>query len=121
MAVGDLQAAAGQAFNNVGSKWLANTLKTNLAAFAAACKSTFVESNVNDHPMGNWLAIIAALATTMPTGGSVNHPVVTYLQMQQAAQSVGGMCSLAFQLNAQGLIANAQATVILNAYNANLT
>lgn len=117
-AAADLSQAAGQAFTNIGAKWNLNTLKNAVTLFASDCAGVFVESNPNDHPMGDWLAIIAAIGQDMPSGGAPTQPVISFSQMQSAAKAVGGMCSLGFQLNASLLITNAQAAAVLAAYNA---
>ena len=111
----DLPSAASHAFIDLGAKWNANTLVTALSGFAAALKNTFLESNPTDHPCGNWLAVIAALAVTMPqSGGSVGAPAVTFEQMSDAAKWVAALCILAQELGT-----SAQQAAVLVAYNGN--
>lgn len=115
----NLNQAAGQAYTNLNVLWFAGTLGAQLALFAADCAGSFLESAPNDHPIGNWLAVIAALANGTPAGlAAVGIPNATFRQSAAAAQHVASICFLAQQLNTQLLITNAQANVILAAYNA---
>jgi len=115
----NLNQAAGQAATNLNVLWFAGTLGAKLALFAADCAATFVESNPNDHAMGDWLAVIAALANGIPAGlFAVGIPNASFQQAAAASRYISGMCFLGAQLNTQSLITNAQAAAVLAAYNA---
>lgn len=67
-AAASLAAAAGGAQLQMESIWYAGTLPTALLAFNTAAAPFFLDTRPNDHPIGNWLAIIAAIGATNPTG-----------------------------------------------------
>lgn len=109
----DLPTAANDSFDDLHTLWLANTLKTQLTAFCRTLLPDFDQQNINGHPVSNWLILILALATQMP---STN---VSYDNLITAADQVYRICWVTQQLgNVQTLITTAQATAVLAQYNA---
>jgi len=106
--------AANLSYKQLDLKWTANTLDTATLAFATAANPTFPDSDQNSRPVGNWLILIDALVSTMPTG------VVSLMDFNQAVEFVSRMCYAAFTINAQTppLITNGQAIALLAAWNA---
>jgi hypothetical protein len=107
-----LSQAAYQAVNNLKPWWADNTLKTRLTTFAADLQATFPDQTPDNHPVGNWLAIIAALADQMPAAA------VPFTSFMTAADYVYKMCWMTNQLDVQNLISAAQAAAVLAEYNA---
>lgn len=107
-----LAQAAGQAFDNLHIRWLANQLKSVLAAFSQATLPTFPESAPNSNPVSNWLTLVGALAQPMP---ATNVPID---QLTDAAEFVYRLCWMASFLQTSGGITNAQANFLLASYNA---
>lgn len=107
-----LAAAAGQAFDNLTSHYIAGNLKITLDQFWGANLDSFPESEPNSHPVSNWLTVIAALADIMPTG---QPPLV---QLTQAAEAVYRLCWMASFLRGSGGISHDQADALLASYNA---
>jgi hypothetical protein len=105
--------AAKISFEDLYTLWLGGTIKARLTAFWKAINPIFDANTPNDEPCGNWVELIAALATEM---SSVS---VTFDDMNSAAQYVYRLCWLTNQLNAQTpqLVTNAQAAAVLAAYN----
>lgn len=110
----NLPAAAQHAYTNLEPFWVAGTLKAKLLAFATTTLASFSSTVPNNIPIANWCALIEALSTDM-NGGALVEPMA----IRTAARYVYGICYLGAQLQGQGNISGAQATVILNAYNAN--
>lgn len=114
----DLEHAAVTAADHLYTLWLANTLKTALTTFwgsliGAGAADKFPQDNANNHPVSNWLILIAALAKGMPASN------VSYTDLDTAINYVYRVCWMTNQLDVQGLISSAQATAVLTAYNAN--
>ena len=107
-----LSQAAGQAFDNLHIRWLANQMKSTLTIFASTALPTFPEADPSSNPVSNWLTLIAALAAPM---AATNVPIE---QLTTAAQFVYRLCWVASFLQAQGGITNTQATFLLATYNA---
>lgn len=107
-----LAQAAGQAFDNLHIRWLANQLKSVLTIFSQTALPTFPESAPDSNPVSNWLTLIAALAAPMP---ATNVPID---QLTLAAQFVYRLCWMASFLQSSGGITNTQATFLLATYNA---
>lgn len=114
--------AAQLASGNLYTLWIADTLATKVAAFATAANAIFPETTPNNQPIGNWIAVIAALAPTIlafePDGTSrADGSVVTY---NHAVDAVYRICKLGweFQNASPALITGSQATQLLAAYNA---
>jgi hypothetical protein len=106
-----LSQAAGQAFDNLHIRWLANGLQSVLAAFSATTLPSFPESQPNANPVSNWLTLIAALAQLIP---ATNAPIQ---DLTQAAEYVYRLCWVANFLQSTGDITNTQATFLLASYN----
>lgn len=107
-----LAQAAGQAFDNLHIRWLANGLKSVLTAFWQQTLPTFPESEPNSHPVSNWLTLIAVIADDIP---ATNVPVD---QLTIAAQRLYRLCWMGSVLQQSGGITNAQAAFLLASYNA---
>jgi hypothetical protein len=107
-----LSQAAGQAYDNLHIRWLANQLKSVLASFSAATLNTFPQSAPSNNPVSNWLTLIAALAAPMP---ATNVPIE---QLTEAAEFVYRLCWMANFLQSTGGITNTQANFLLASYNA---
>jgi hypothetical protein len=114
----NLPSAAADSYNNLHTKWQANTLDTALTSFWQATTATFPEEIIKNHPVSNWLTVIASLAANMPGG------VVPYSDLITAAQYVYRICWMTHALFIQGQINAAQATTgpnsILVQYNATI-
>lgn len=106
-----LPQAAGQAFDNLNVHFLADQLQAVLTLFWEATINIFPESDVNSHPVSNWITVIAALAGPMPV---TNVPLE---QLTAAAEFVYRLCWMASFLQTSGGITNAQATALLGFYN----
>lgn len=116
MAAASLPIAATEAFDNLRTLWLADTLKAKLIAFCQAILPVFPQSEVNSHPVSNWATLIYALATEMPATN------VPYEGLATAADQVYRICWMANQLgNVQSLITPTQTTFVLTTYNAQFT
>jgi len=111
-----LEQAAGQAYANLSTKWASNLLKSRLTQFWQASigptADVFPEQNANSRPVANWMTVIAAISSLLP---ATDVPIE---QLSESATAVYKVCWLAFVLNGQGLVTNAQATALLAAYNA---
>lgn len=106
-----LAAAAGQAADNLQLRYLANQLKTQLNLFWSQNIGLFPDSQPNNHPMANWLILIAALEQPMPTGQPP-------LQQLTAAQNlVYRLCWMGSFSQGAGLITPTQGNTLLASYN----
>lgn len=116
MPAANLQDAAGLAYTNVAKRWTLGQLRAGLSAFWPAINPSFPDDDLNNHPVGNWLALIAGLSSECPpdTGGTVDQ----FFFMDTAAKYIYRLCWLGSYLLSVNLISAAQATVILNAFNA---
>jgi hypothetical protein len=106
-----LAQAAGQAYDNLHIRWLANGLQSTLTIFWQTTIDTFPEAAPNSNPVSNWLTLIAALAAPMP---ATNVPID---QLTQAAEFVYRLCWMASFLQSSGGITNTQAAFLLATYN----
>lgn len=114
-AAGTLIIAAIDAFDNLHTLWLADTLKTKLTAFNIATLGIFPQETPNNHPCSNWAVLLYALSSQMPASN------VTYDALITSADWVYRLCWIANQLEIDGLITSAQATALLAAYNLQFT
>lgn len=116
----DLLDAAIKTANNLYPRWQNNTLQARVNAFWAAISPTFQDQTPNDQPVGNWIALIAALGQNILTynngGAALGQGTTTTFEL--SVDYVYRLCKFAYYYNIDGFISNAQATVILNAYNA---
>lgn len=106
-----LKQAALQTWDNLFPLSALGTLDTQLLAFIAAIEPTFSEQQPNDHPIENWISVLAGFVANMQ-GAAFD-----WSELRVAADYVYRMCWMAFQLNTQGLISNAQAAAMLAQYN----
>lgn len=107
-----LAQAAGQTFDNLNVRFLANQMKAVLTLFWKNTINIFPDGDVNSHPVSNWLTVIAAIADQMP---STNVPLE---QLTAASEAVYRLCWMASFLAGAALITNAQAASLLASYNA---
>ena len=106
-----LKDAATDAFGNLNTLWLADVLKAKIAAFCDLALPIFPQEQDLNHPVSNWTTLLDALQDAMPTPQ-------TFLNLNQAVDQVYRLCWVAYYLQQQNLITNAQATTLLAAYNA---
>lgn len=123
-AAADLNQAATLAPKNLQIPWAADTLKTKLSAFWAALNPSFEDAIPNDHPIGNWIALIGNLAQNIlpyEPAASGTTQVGTLATYQTAVTYVFRLCKLAYALqnstNPKAKITSGQAAAILAAYN----
>lgn len=123
MAEATLQSAAANVFVNLQNWWRGggSFLAQQLTLFVNTAKASFPDAAPNNHPITNWLAIIAAFATTIPVvGSSFGDAAATQPYFSEASSYVYRICWMADYLNSIGLITNGQAAALLAAYNAAL-
>lgn len=109
-----LSQAAGQAYDNLHIRWLANQLGGTggrISLFCQACLPIVPQSLPGGLPVANWLTVFYALGVTLPTTN------VTIDQLTEAAQILYRLCWMAFSLIGNG-ITTTQGTQILAQYNA---
>lgn len=112
----NLPEAASDAFDNLHTLWLADTLKTKVTAFCVALLPTFPQVEINSHPVSNWLTLIYALASQMPATNVIYDDLIT------SADMIYRVCWIANQLGVvQNLISNLQVTAVLTQYNLQFT
>jgi hypothetical protein len=122
MAEANLQDAASNAYAHLGNTWKNGDLKTKLTAFYVAINGTFEEQTPNDHPIGNWIALIAGVAGECPSAFTdIADQYAQFPYLNAAAQYVYRLCWLADYLEDQLFISSAQAAAVLAAYNAQFT
>lgn len=106
---------------NLRPLWEADTLQARVIAFWSAINPSFQEQIPNDHPIADWIAIIAALAPSILPFAAVKEPGATpwsggtISTFSLAVDYIYRLCKFAFEYQ---LITPAQKTAILNAYNA---
>lgn len=120
----NLLEAANLTAANLYPLWVNDTLKDQVAGFAAApaLVAAFEEAVPSNHPVGNWLAVIAAQATTIldyvqGTFSGSPYGIGTITAMNAAVDYIYRLCKVAYALSLQGLISGAQASALLAAYN----
>lgn len=106
-----LAAAAGQAYDNLVTRSLANQVKSSLQEFCRESLPLFPEQQLTAHPVSNWLTIVAAIADQLP---STN---VTLTQLNTAAQALYRLCWMADFLQNSGGISVPQGNTLLVIYN----
>jgi hypothetical protein len=106
-----LAQAAGQSYDNLHIRWVANALKNALLTFCDTTLPQFPDTASQSRPVSNWIAVIWALGTKMPATS------VPMDQLNLAAQYVYRLCWMADTLLTAGLITNDQATFLLQSYN----
>jgi hypothetical protein len=125
-AAANLFDAANLTAANLYPLWVNDTLQAAVVAYAAtpALATAFEEAATNNHPIGNWLAVIAAQATAIlpyvqGEFSSAPYGIGTITAMNKAVDYIYRLCKLGFALNEQDLITDAQAAALLAAYNDN--
>jgi hypothetical protein len=115
----DLNQAADYASGNLYTLWTADTLKTKVIAFWQSVNGLFPDETVNNQPVGNWIAIIAAFAPSILNFEAsirlgVPNTLATYTQI---VDYVYRMFKLADVQVTAGLLSSAQGVALLAAYN----
>ena len=106
---------------NLRPLWEVDTLQAKVIAFWQAINPAFEEQTLNDHPVADWIAIIAALAPSIlpfavnASPGATPWAGGTITTFELAVDYVYRLCKFAFYY---GLITPAQKATILAAYNA---
>lgn len=117
----DLLEAANLTPQNLRPLWEADTLQPKVIAFWQAINPIFDEQIPNDHPVADWIAIIAALATSiLPYSGNASPGATpwaggTITTFSLAYDYVYRLCKFTYYYT---LITPAQKAAILGAYNA---
>lgn len=109
-----LSQAAGQAFDNLHIRWLANQLggaSGRISLFCQAALPIFPNSLAGGLPVANWLSVFFSLGVQLPT---TNVPID---QLTEAAQILYRLCWMAFSLIGNG-ITTTQAAQLLAQVNA---
>jgi hypothetical protein len=109
-----LAAAAGQSYDDLALRSIANQVKSRLTVFCSQNLSLFPESQPTAHPVSNWLTILSAIADQLPGAN------ITLTQLTQAAKSLYGLCWMASFLQGSGGITVSQGNTLLASYNANI-
>jgi hypothetical protein len=113
--------AANLAPQNLRPFWVDDTLQTRMINFWQAINPSFEEQIQNDHPIANWIAVIAAFAPAILPHAAVKDPGATpygggtVATFNTSMEYVYRICKFAFEYT---LITPAQKAVILAAYNA---
>ncbi len=113
--------AANLAPQNLRPLWEADTLQTRMVAFWTAINPSFEEQIPNDHPIADWIAIIAAFSPAILPFAAVKEPGSTpyaggtITTFWTAVDYIYRLCKFAFEYS---LITAGQKTIILAAYNA---
>lgn len=113
--------AAEQSFTNMYPIWAGGgaTFATKLNLFWQQLIKTpdvFPETNINNHPIGNWCTLIAAVTDQISSA-----LVVSFGQFATAQQYVYRVCYVGNSLHTANLITLAQTNALLAAYNAAFT
>jgi hypothetical protein len=108
-----LAQAAGQAYDNLHIRWLANQIggtQGRLALLCQACLPIFPESLPGGLPVAHWLTVLFSLGVQLP---ATNVPID---QLTEAAQILYRLCWMAFALIGNG-ISSSQAAQLLAQVN----
>jgi len=108
-----LSQAAGQAYDNLHIRWLANQLGGTSGRIAIFCQQAlpvFPPSLEGGKPVANWLTLFYALGVELPVSD------VPIQQLTDAAQILYRLCWMAFSLIGQG-ITTGQAAQLLALVN----
>lgn len=117
-----LQAAALQAYDNLYTWWLAGSLKTKVAAFAAQVLiiGGFDDGHAQSIPVTSWAVILGSLASSMQI--SAFPPISSHFpfsDLEAAAEALYKICWLTDGLHEIDQVSAEQATSVLTAYNGN--
>jgi hypothetical protein len=113
MAAVNLRQAALQAWDNMFPLCALGTLKAAINTFVTAIQGSFEQQRPSDHPILNWISILSGY------NAQAEGDALDWTELRISCDYVYRLCFMASQADIQGLISSAQATVILNAYNAN--
>lgn len=108
-----LSQAAGQAFDNLHVRWVANQLggpAGRISLFCQACLPIFPAEDAGSTPISNWLTLFYAQGSQLPAVG------VPIDQLTASAEILYRLCWLASALTGSG-ITSAQATQLLAQVN----
>ncbi len=108
----DLKDAAYSTYSQLSTWWADDTLRSTIVAFYTSANPLFQDSVPNDRPVGNWLVLIKAALSQMPTVGQA-----TLEQFNQIVEYVFRMCFAGYTMAAAGLITGAQATALTDVWN----
>jgi hypothetical protein len=117
----NLLEAANLTPQNLRPLWEADTLLPKMLAFWQAINPNFEEQAANDHPVSNWISVIAALTPSiLPFAGNTNPGATpwaggTITTFSLASDYVYRICKFTYYYT---LITPAQKAAILAAYNA---
>lgn len=117
----DLLDAANLTPQNLRPLWEANTLKTKMIAFWQQVSPAFVDELPNDHPIVNWLSIIAAFSPAIlnfadnKAPGFTPYSGGTITTFSTSVDYIYRLCKFGFYYP---LITPAQKAALLAAYNA---
>jgi hypothetical protein len=117
----DLLEAANLTPQNLRPLWEADTLQTKMIAFWQAINPSFEEQTPNDHPVADWIALIAAMAPSLLPFAANADPGATpwaggtITTFGIAVDYVYRLCKFGFYYT---LISPTQKAAILTAYNA---
>jgi hypothetical protein len=106
---------------NLRALWEADTLQARVIAFWQAINPSFREEIINDRPIGDWIAVISALAPSIllfadnAAPGATPWAGGTITTFSLAVDYIYRLCKFAFYYQ---LITPVQKTAILTAYNA---
>lgn len=106
-----LAAAAGQAYDNLALRSIANQTKNVLTIFCSQNLPVFPEEQPESHPVSNWLTVLSAIANQLPATN------ITLTQLTQAAQALYRLCWMADFLKNSGGITASQGNTLLASYN----
>lgn len=106
----NLQQAAGQAYDNLHIRWLANQMRSRCILLCQNTVSIFPEQLPGGLPVANWIAILWAQAVKFP---SSNVPIS---DLTIAAESLYRMCWMGFSIINNG-ITTTQASLLLAQVN----
>lgn len=106
-----LEAAAGNAFDNLAIRFAAGQLKVQLTLFCSLNARDFPDTAPGGRQVSNWFAVLWAIATNMDSGT----PPLS--QLTPAADALYRLCWMANYLQGTGGITNEQALGLLGSYN----
>ena len=117
----DLLNAANLTPQNLRPLWEANTLQTKMIAFWQQISPSFEDQIPNDHPVINWISLIASFAPSIlnfadnANPGFTPYSGGTITTFSTAVDYIYRLCKFGFYYN---LITPTQKAAILTAYNA---
>jgi len=109
-----LAAAAGQSFDDLALRSVANQVKNVLTVFCSQNLPLFPESQPTAHPVSNWLTVLSAITDQLPAAN------ITLTQLTESAQALYRLCWMASFLQGSGGISVAQGNTLLASYNTHI-